>query len=83
MFNVHGLKELILLKLSLISVSQFSHSVVSTLRYPMECSTPGLPVHHQLPEFTQTMSIELVMHRFRDVIDLEIDKKCIDMAHHL
>ena len=21
---------------------------------PMECSTPGFPVHHQLPEFTQT-----------------------------
>ena len=20
---------------------------------PMDCSTPGLPVHHQLPEFTQ------------------------------
>ena len=27
---------------------------------PMNCSTPGLPVHHQLPEFTQT-SIESVM----------------------
>ena len=25
-----------------------------TLCYPMDCSTPGLPVHHQLPEFTQT-----------------------------
>ena len=24
----------------------------------MNCSTPGLPVHHQLPEFTQIMSIE-------------------------
>ena len=21
---------------------------------PMDCSSPGLPVHHQLPEFTQT-----------------------------
>ena len=21
---------------------------------PMDCSTPGLPIHHQLPEFTQT-----------------------------
>ena len=21
---------------------------------PMDCSTPGFPVHHQLPEFTQT-----------------------------
>ena len=28
---------------------------------PMECSTPGLPVHHQLLEFTQThMSTESV-----------------------
>ena len=27
----------------------------------MGCSTPGQPVDHQLPEFTQTMSIKLVM----------------------
>ena len=33
---------------------QFSHSVVSTLFDPMDCSTPGFPVHHQFPEFTQT-----------------------------
>ena len=26
----------------------------STLCDSMNCSTPGLPVHHQLPEFTQT-----------------------------
>ena len=32
-----------------------------TLCDPMTCSTPGLPVHHQLPEFTQTHSIESVM----------------------
>ena len=25
-----------------------------TLCNPMDCSTPGLPVHHQLPELTQT-----------------------------
>ena len=25
-----------------------------TLCNPKDCSTPGLPVHHQLPEFTQT-----------------------------
>ena len=25
-----------------------------TLCDPMNCSTPGLPVHHQLPESTQT-----------------------------
>ena len=29
-------------------------SSVTTLCDPMNCSTPGLPVHHQLPEFTQT-----------------------------
>ena len=27
----------------------------------MDCSTPSLPVHHQLPEFTQTTSIESAM----------------------
>ena len=26
-----------------------------TLCDPMDCRTPGLPVHHQLPEFTQTI----------------------------
>ena len=30
---------------------------------PMNCSTPGLPVHHQLPEFTQTP-----VHRVGDAI---------------
>ena len=33
---------------------QFSHSVVPTLCQPMNLSMPGLPVHHQLLEFTQT-----------------------------
>ena len=28
---------------------------------PMKCSTPGLPVHYQLPEFTQIHIIESVM----------------------
>ena len=32
---------------------QFSHSVVSDCD-PMNCSTPGFPVHHHFPEFTQT-----------------------------
>ena len=34
-----------------------------TLCDPMNCSTPGLPVHHQLPEFTQTH-----VHRVTDAI---------------
>ena len=33
---------------------QFSRSVVSDFCDPMNGSTPGLPVHHQLLEFTQT-----------------------------
>ena len=32
-----------------------------TLCHPMDCSTPGFPVHYQLPELTQLMSIESVM----------------------
>ena len=32
-----------------------------TLCDPMNCSMPGLPVHHQLPEFTKTHVIESVM----------------------
>ena len=39
---------------------QFSHSC-PTLCSPMNRSTPGLPVHHQLPEFTQTHVHRVVM----------------------
>ena len=35
------------------SVQSVSQSCL-TLCNPMNCSTPGLPVHHQLPESTQT-----------------------------
>ena len=47
------------------SVSQFSSVTQScpTLCDLMNHSTPGLPVHHQLPEFTQTQ-----VHRVRDAI---------------
>ena len=34
-----------------------------TICDPMNCSPPGLPVHHQLPEFTQTQ-----VHRVSDAI---------------
>ena len=42
---------------------QFSSVAQScpTLCDPMNHSTPGLSVHHQLPEFTQTWFIESVM----------------------
>ena len=44
---------------------QFSSVAQScpTLGDPMNCSTPGLPVHHQLPELTQTH-----VHRVSDAI---------------
>ena len=39
-----------------LNSSQFGSVFQSclTLCDPMDCSTPGLPVHHQLPKFTQT-----------------------------
>ena len=39
-----------------VRIDQFSSvtRLCLTLCNPMNCSTPGLPVHHQLPEFTQT-----------------------------
>ena len=39
-----------------VGLFQFSSVAQSclTLSDPMNCSTPGLPVYHQLPEFTQT-----------------------------
>ena len=44
---------------------QFSSVAQScpTLCDPMDCSTPGLPVHHQLPEVTQSH-----VHRVSDTI---------------
>ena len=44
------------LESKLFSSVQFSSVAQSypTLCDPMDCSTPGLPVHHQLQEFTQT-----------------------------
>ena len=44
------------------SVSSVTQSCL-TLCDPMNHSTPGLPVHHQLPEFTQTH-----VHRVSDAI---------------
>ena len=43
-----------------LSVSWVTQSC-PTLCNPMNRSTSGLPVHHQLPEFTQTHSVESVM----------------------
>ena len=48
-----------------IYIYQFSSGAQScpTLCDPMNCSTPGLPVHHHFPEFTQTH-----VHRVGDAI---------------
>ena len=48
-----------------LTVLQFSSVAQScpTLCDPMNRSTPGLPVHHKLPEFTQTQ-----VHRVSDAI---------------
>ena len=46
--------------ISSVQFSSVAHSC-PTLCNPMNCSTPGLPVHHQIPEFTELMSIESVM----------------------
>ena len=55
------------LALSQIPLVQFSSVTQSclTLCHPMNHSTPGLPVHHQLPELTQ-----IHVHRVSDAIQL-------------
>ena len=53
------------LDFNIYSINQFSSVAQScpTLCDPMDCSTPGLPVHHQLPESTKTH-----VHRVNDAI---------------
>ena len=46
-----------------VSSVQFSHPVLSNSLRPMNHSTSGLPVHHQLPESTQTH-----VHRVGDAV---------------
>ena len=58
---------------------QFSSVAQScpTLCDPMDCSMPGFPVHHQLPEFTQTH-----VHWVSDVIQ-PISSSVISFSSHL
>ena len=53
--SAHELQDKFL-TLSSRAVSQFNSVtwLCLTLCDPMDCSMPDLPVHHQLPEFTQT-----------------------------
>ena len=66
--KIHEGLEIVLASLSEVlffSSVQFSSVAQSCLTIcdPMNRSTPGLPVHHQLPEFTQTH-----VHRVSDTI---------------
>ena len=62
LFQVYSLLSLsqscnqLVLQRTILPFIQFSSVAQSclTLCNPMDCSTPGLPVHHQLTEFTQT-----------------------------
>ena len=57
-----NISNLILETLSSVQFSSVAQSC-PTLCDPMNCSTLGLPVHHQFPEFTQTHA-----HRVSDAI---------------
>ena len=54
--SVHEISQARILEWVATQFSQFSSVAQSCpiLCDPMNRSTPGLPVHHQLPEFTQT-----------------------------
>ena len=66
-----------------------THSSILAWKNPMDCSTPGLPIHHQLPEFTQTH-----VHWVSDAIQpphplsspsppaLNFSMLCIDIYNH-
>ena len=49
--NIHG--EILMGRNGLNQFSSVTQ-LCPTLCDPMDCSTPGFPVHHQLPELTQT-----------------------------
>ena len=57
-----GVRKYTAKKMGSVQFSSVAQSCL-TLCDPMNRSTPGLPVHHQLPEFTQTH-----VHRVSDAI---------------
>ena len=57
LYHVSSVMETVIIKIYLAFFSVQFNSVVqlcSIFCNPMDCSKPGFPVHHQLPEFTQT-----------------------------
>ena len=72
------------IKAHMTAVRQFSSVAQScpTLCDPLDCSTPGLPVDHQLPGFTQTH-----IHRIGDEIQpsfplLSLSPPAFNLSHH-
>ena len=68
-------------RFSSVRFSSVSQSCL-TLRNPIDCSTPGLLVHHQLLEFTQTL-----VHRVGDDIQpshplLSPSPPAFNLSHH-
>ena len=63
--SLNKLREIVMDREAWHATVQFSSVAQScpTLCDPMNCSMPGLPVHHQLPEFTETH-----VHRVSDAI---------------
>ena len=61
---LHIIHQVILIWNPLDNSVQFCSVAQScqTLCNPMDCSTPGLPVHHQLPEFAQTRPLSWWCH---------------------
>ena len=51
--SLSELRELVMGREASVQFSSVTQSCL-TLCDPMDCSTPGLPVHHQLPDSTQT-----------------------------
>ena len=64
-YSMHCIYLYTLIKMQVLCSVQISSAAQSclTLCDPMNHSTPGLPVHHQLPEFIQTH-----VHRLSDAI---------------
>ena len=58
--NSHFLKKIY----GIILLSAVTQSCL-TLYHPVDCSTPGFPVHHQLPELAEAQ-----VHRISDAIQL-------------
>ena len=64
--NSENIKKYYVIKKKKLTSDQFSSVTQScpTLSDPMDCSMQGFPVHHQLPELTQTH-----VHQVSDAIE--------------